>query len=483
MRVTGRNANAGSSEVAVRSAASTPWRAPGIVLNGVLWLMLWGGYNTDIGRLLEPGFPANAFDLLHGLRAFLPILAGWLAILMLLARGTLPPRAHAGPLGLLAFYALGGMISSVFLSSQPLTALYWAAQYTSVILVLWACLAEENPLPRISRLITLNWIIVILLAAAILSAIWFDPDVKFRPGGLLLVYPHGGGGTEPDQLFGMATTRSTGAGRYVAIAGLAALAKLWHGAARSRIIWSLTLFFCVSGMILLEARTAILAFLVGAFLLLWLRRSLRPLFLFWLPMAGLLLAVTGSFQAFWSYFNRGVPFDPTLTGRTITWQEGWALSMESPWLGFGFHADRIFLAGQHMHNALLHALVQTGLLGTVPYLAAIVGAWILVIRLHLARKLPGLRPLPIEIPAVLAFFTIASITESTFALFGTPWLLCAPLLAYIQALAWQHRTLEAEVRLAPAASSDFALHDRRPKGTRRRFALSYSRRVGANFAE
>jgi O-antigen ligase len=110
---------------------------------------------------------------------------------------------------------------------------------------------------------------------------------------------------------------------------------------------------------------------------------------------------------------------------------------------FGFHADRIFLEGQHMHNALLHALVQTGLLGTIPYLAAIVGAWILVVRLHLARPSPGLTPLPIEIPAVLAFFTIASITESTFAFFGTPWLLCAPLLAYSQALAWQHRTLKS----------------------------------------
>jgi hypothetical protein len=439
-----------------RSAQSYPRPVRGTLLYGILWLMLWGGYDTDFGRLLEPGFPRNALDLLHGLRALLPIFAGWLAGLMLLAKGPPPRRALAGPLGLLAFYAFMGIISSLLLSSQPLTAVYWAGQYASVILVLWASLGEADPLPRLSRLITLNWIIVALLATAILSAIWFDPNVELRPGGLLLVRPPGGGTAGQDQLFGMATTRSTGVGRYAAIAGLAALAQLWHGSPGPRITWLFVLLFSVYGIVLVQARTALLAFLAGAFLLLWLRRSLRPLFLVGVPIAGLLLAATGSYQAFWSYLTRGAPFDPTLTGRTVTWQAGWALFQESPWLGLGFHADRIFLEGQHMHNALLHALVQTGLLGTIPFLAAIAGAWILVVRLHLARRHPGLPPMPIEIPAVLAFFTIASVTESTLAFFGTPWLLCAPLLAYLQVLSWQQRTLMSDVRPAAVTRVHFA---------------------------
>jgi len=265
------------------------------------------------------------------------------------------------------------------------------------------------------------------------------------------VQPSGGGASPPDQLFGMATTRSTGAARYAAIAGLAALARLWQGTARSRLIWAFVLLFSVYGIVFLQARTALLAFLAGAFLLLWLRRSLRPLFLAGVPVAGLLLAATGSYQAFWLYLTRGAPLDPTLTGRTVTWQAGWALFQESPWLGWGFHADRIFLTGQHMHNALLHALVQTGVLGTIPYVAAVVGAWIFVVRLYRTRPLRGLSPLPIEIPAVLAFFTIASITESTFALFGTPWLLSAPLIAYVQVLAWQTRRSRSAIGVAPRA--------------------------------
>ncbi|MCJ7504272.1 MAG: O-antigen ligase family protein [Acidobacteriia bacterium] len=434
-----------------RSAEGYPRPVRGTLLYGILWLMLWGGYNTDFERLLEPGFPRNALDLFHGLRAFFPIVAGWLAGLMLLAKGTRAGRTLAGPLGLLAVYALIGIISSLLLSSQPLTAVYWACQYASVILVLCASLSEVDPLPCLSRLLGLNWIVVVLLAAAILSAVWFDPDVKLRPGGYLLVQPPGGGASPSNQLFGMATTRSTGAARYAAIAGLAALAKLWQGTARSRSIWAFVLLFSVYGIVLLQARTALLAFLAGAFLLLWLRRSLRPLFLAGVPVAGLLLAVTGSYGAFWARLTRGKVFDPTLSGRTVTWQAGWALFQESPWLGWGFHADRIFLGWQHMHNALLHALVQTGVLGTVPYVAAIVGAWIFVVRLYRTRPLRGLSPLPIEIPAVLAFFTIASITESTFAFFGTPWLLSAPLIAYVQVLAWQTRRSRSAIGVAPRA--------------------------------
>jgi len=433
-----------------RSAESYPRPVRGTLLYGILWLMLWGGYNTSFERLLEPGFPRNALDLFHGLRAFFPIVAGWLAGLMLVVKGTRAGRTLAGPLGLLAVYALIGIISSLLVSSQPLTAVYWACQYAAVILVLWVSLSEEDPLSRIVRLIKLNWIIAVLFSTVLLGLIWLDPDVTLKAPGILVVRSHGGGGN-PQELLGMATTRNTGVARYAAIAGLAALTRIMEGSALSRIAWSLVLLFSVLGLATVQARTALMAFLAGGFLLLWLRRSLRPLFLAGVPVAGLLLAVTGSYGAFWAYLTRGKVFDPTLSGRTAIWELGWALFQESPWLGLGFHADRIFLGWQHMHNALLHALVQTGLLGTIPYVAAIVCAWILVVRLYRARPLRGLSPLPIEIPAVLAFFTISSITESTFAFFGTPWLLSAPLIAYVQVLAWQTRRSRSAIGVAPRA--------------------------------
>ena len=440
MRVSGRDATARPDVRGGRSAESSPRPARGMLWIGLLYLMLWGGYNTDYGRLSEPGFPRNALDLFHGLRALFPIVAGWLAILTLLARGGgLRRRTFEGSLGLLALYALIGILSSLFISREPLMGLYWGVQYASVILVLWVSLSEEDSLSRIVRLIKLNWIIAALLATVLLGLIWLDPDVTLKVSGTMVVRSHGGGGRGSEEIFGMASTRSTGVARYAAIAGLAAFTRLMEGSAVSRIAWLLVFILSVFGLVTLQARTALIAFLAGSFLILWLHRSSRALSFVWVPLAGLLLAVTGSYGAFWSYVTRGKVFDPTLTGRTGTWALGWPLLKESPWLGWGFQADRIYLAGQHMHNALLQALVQTGLLGTIAFVAGIVTAWIVLVRLYLAPRLPGIAPLPIEIPAVLAFVTIASITESTVAFFGSVWLLVAPLLAYTQALNWQRR--------------------------------------------
>ena len=441
MRVSGRNTTAKSNLPRARSAESRPRPPRGPLWIGFLYLMLWGGYNTDISLLGAPGFPHNALDLFHGVRSLFPMVAGWLAILTLLAQGGLRRQTFEGPLALLGLYSLVGISSSLFISREPLYALYWEAQYASVILVLWVSLNEEDSLSRIARLIKINWIIVALMAIGLLGLIWLDPDVVFRAPGVLLVRPHGSSSAGSAEIWGMATTRSTGVARYAAIAGLASLTRILEGNTVSRIAWSLVLLLSLFGLVTLQARTEIIAFLAGGFLILWLHRGFRRLAFLWIPLGGLLLAATGSYHAFWSYITRGSAFDPTLTGRTETWGAGWTLFKESPWLGWGFNADRIFLAGQHMHNALFHALVQTGLFGTIPFVVGVLIAWIILVRLYLAPELPGTPPLPIEIPAVLAFVTIASITESTVAFFGSVWLIVAPLLAYTQAMAWQRRTV------------------------------------------
>jgi len=43
---------------------------------------------------------------------------------------------------------------------------------------------------------------------------------------------------------------------------------------------------------------------------------------------------------------------------------------ESPFLSYGFHADR-FLLNTHAHNSFVHALLQTGAIGTIPFLLAL----------------------------------------------------------------------------------------------------------------
>lgn len=410
-----------------------------LLLSLALWLMVWVGYNTDIKQLTSPGFPAGALDLVHGCRALLPFAAAYLAVIVLLARCSLPLWLFKGPLGLLALYTLVGTTSSI-LSHEPLTALYWAAQYYSVIIVLWAIMANSNSLPRLSYLINLNWAIVAGMTVALFAFLLgvISSLGSLGVGGFLAARPYEGlGGVPPEmEILGMAGTRPTGLGRYAGVAALVALARLWQGTRWSRSIWFLLFLFFLSILVFSQARTAVLGFLAGALFILWLKSRSKLLLISGTGFTLLLLGLAGFYEAFYTYLQEEMSFVFTLSGRTIgVWREGWNLFLSSPLLGYGFHADRIFLEGQHMHNSLLHALVQTGLIGTVPFMFAFIWAWIILFRL--LRRLSVLKttkPLVIEAAGVLAYLTVRTITESVGAFYGAEWLLLAPLLAYITIL-------------------------------------------------
>lgn len=102
-----------------------------------LWLCIWATYDTDISRVLAPGFPHNALDLFHGLRVFLPFVALILAAVMLFRVKKFRKTFFLTPLGLLGIFTIVGIIASLF-SSDPFASVYWGALYGSVIVVLLA---------------------------------------------------------------------------------------------------------------------------------------------------------------------------------------------------------------------------------------------------------------------------------------------------------------------------------------------------------
>lgn len=412
----------------------------GILLSGALWLMLWGGYATDIGRLTSPDFPAGALDLFHGLRSLFPFLAAYIAIIILLAKRSLPMKPFHGPLGFLALYTLVGIVSSISLSHEPLTALYWAAKYGFVILVLWPILAGTNSLHYLSRLINLNWILVGILTIGLFLFFMSQPGAisYLLAGDFWGVRPFEGLAGVPIEagILGMVGTRPTGLGRYAGVAAIVTFAMLLNSKKQSKSIWFFLFLVFFSILVISQARTAIIAFLIGALLILWLQSRSKGLFLAGAFSAAGLLGVIGFYQALWIYFTMGRDFDPTLSGRAIgVWPEAWQLFLSSPLVGYGFHADRIFLEGQHAHNAILHALVQTGLIGTVLFILAFIWAWIILLRLF---KKPSIqkseKPFLIAVAGVLAYLTVRTITESTGAFFGTEWFVFATILAYLTIL-------------------------------------------------
>jgi O-antigen ligase len=125
------------------------------------------------------------------------------------------------------------------------------------------------------------------------------------------------------------------------------------------------------------------------------------------------------------------------------WRAGIDVFQDSPLIGFGFHADRLVL-GTHMHNSIMQALVQTGLLGTIAFVAAILFGWFQILRIirNLDRLPPAYKHLTIQTGAVLAFLSLRSFPESTGAFFGVDWLILAPILLFLGVLG---RSAPAEV--------------------------------------
>jgi O-antigen ligase len=127
-----------------------------------------------------------------------------------------------------------------------------------------------------------------------------------------------------------------------------------------------------------------------------------------------------------------------MTGRTAVWQQGLRLLATSPWVGYGFQADRDML-NIHMHNAFLHVLVQSGIIGGGAAILGLAIIWYYIIRYFIAAQPSDKSLIPPEMPAVFLFVTFSSVTESTFAYFSAAWLLSAPIVAYVVAL---HRHMQ-----------------------------------------
>jgi O-antigen ligase len=411
-------------------------RQSGIRLNQLLavglWVLLWAGYNTGPEYIENPAFPTSTMELIHGLRAFVPMLAGWFAFLLILFRGNRVMRWIMGPLGLLMLYASVGLASSAFQSIKPGEAMYWGANYLAVVLVLLATVSVEDPLPDLQHLLVFNWIVAAVLTMSLLAAIpMLGPGIiQNTEAGAVRVHSYTGGGT----ILGMASTRNTGFARYAAIAGIAAFARIWKGRRLTRLIWAGVLGASLYALVISNGRTEVLAFIASALMVMIVLRSKRTIFLLVGAASAALLGFTGFYSGFFLYITRTGRIDVTMSGRTETWREGWELLLKSPLWGLGFQADRFYLWGTHMHDALMQALVQSGILGTVALFIAVFVAWWLTIKYFFIQPLRNAALIPPELPGVLAFLTISSVTESTFAYYSAAWLLGAPIFAYVTVL-------------------------------------------------
>jgi len=113
-----------------------------------------------------------------------------------------------------------------------------------------------------------------------------------------------------------------------------------------------------------------------------------------------------------------------LSGRTLWWNATWDVAMKNPWLGAGAYTSRFTVLAKmgdlepsSVHNTYLETIVGVGIVGLIPLLATLVGAWKILlgtIRHDWCSALE--RQLAIEVLAVLGLITCRSFFTASFIL-------------------------------------------------------------------
>lgn len=389
-----------------------------MIAAAALWLMVWAGMYSDVSKFKWERLLESPVSFVFALRPFLPLIAAVFALVILKRAGRLSLVLSRGPLLAMALYGLiGGLF--FFLSPEPFVSLYWAALFLSAVFVAWVMVNQEDSETRAKALMDVNTaVIVVLVVFYLFGPLW--PILRGAPNPRLYHLP-----------FGLGTQTANGVGRFAGVLALIALSRLRQPELLKRALWSGLFIVAVATLAVSESRTAILGFVVGMALIILANRKFRWLFvgvpgvLFFLYKAWFVWRFRGSFEN--AFF---------LTGRETTWRKALDISLSSPFVGHGFHADRLMIEGEHVHMAYLHSLIQSGFLGALLFAGAAVGIWVLIARSRVVQRTAAVGGvenfLLTESLAVLGFLAARSFFESTAAFYGVDLLFLVPCMAYVQ---------------------------------------------------
>lgn len=390
----------------------------------LLWGMAWGGVFTGPYNLSPWPSIHDPLALFQGLRALLPIAAAYICMLWALASRA---RFRFGwtTLGFLVYYGALGLTSSIFYSPDLVTALYWGSAYISPLLVAWFIIERPEPLPILRTILRMNGAIITLLLLAVLPEAYrfgFGRATRFE------IYR---------MPFGLGEVRANGVGRYAVIVLILAGVSLVTSSSKKRFLW---LPLAVPALFILmqtQSRSALLGLAVASMLFVMVR-GVNLRFLIAGPVAAYAIWVSGV-----TWRAKGALSSLVfLTGRDNTWQKGLERIGESPFFGWGFHADRLLINEEHMHNSYLHAGIQAGVIGALLFAAGIVVLWAYLVRSGVLRRIRTAaapdQALLMQAVLVLGFLTARSIFESTAAFYGVDLLLLVPAVAYVYQWAFDH---------------------------------------------
>jgi O-antigen ligase len=315
-----------------------------------------------------------------------------------------------GLVGALTCYCAISVISTLW-SVFPAWTLYKSLEYLVDVALLAAVLATVCSAREYANFFTFTWALYGLL----LISVWLG----------VLLWPREAWQTEVGtlgvQLFGvLPAVDANSVGEYGAILAIVSLSRLFlpsHG--KSDHLWyGLICTFGLTALVLSQTRSAIAGFLVGAILLLLLWKG-RGLTMLVLSGAAGLIFLGGGGSLLWKFLLRGQSLElfGSLSGRLNWWEFGWKQILKSPWVGFGAYTGRFQVLAKlgevdtsSVHNTFLEVVVGVGIVGLVPLLVVLLGAWWSLIRSLGNRALGALeKAVAVEALGVLAVLSVRSL--------------------------------------------------------------------------
>jgi len=398
-----------------------------INLQTVLWLLIWGGMFTGIYNLQDPELFSKTIPFIQGMRALFPHLVLYACLMwILVARVKFPP--FLTPLGLYFYYGVTGVIIS-FLSQDVGKSFFWGSIYLAPIFLLWIIVAGEYSLENMRMILWANYFAVI----SIFLSLEFELLLSGKISKMGLQFY--------DLPFKLGEINANGVGRFALIVLILSVVRLLYGAGKSRFLF--VLLIGASGHLLMQtqSRTSLLGLGVASVLFVVIL-GLRWQFFITGPAAAYVIWISGYERRAQQRVDKLLG----LSGRETTWQDAFDLIKESPFLGWGFHSDRIMLRDSHIHNSYIHAMIQSGIIGLILFILAVSSIWYIIVVQNVLGRIKNSasvdRPFLIESVLFIGFLSSRSIFESTAAFFGIDLLVLVPAVVYVYLWSKQDRSEE-----------------------------------------
>jgi O-antigen ligase len=296
-----------------------------------------------------------------------------------------------------AFVLAGSAVYSPYLQ----LALVRGAQVL-VVLALSRSIARHCNLADLHRIA--HGYVALLTGSVVFGVIVPFPQLPTQAGRFTWLYVHP---VQAGEMLAIAVVLLAG---YVVTIGLDRSGPRWQLP-----VYLVLLAICGGGLLATQTRGAVIGAIVGAIVVVWTRwRGQRKVEAGVVAAVALIAVALTSSSAIESFFARGESLErlATLNSRTDLWGYAFQLFPQHPVYGFGLTASRglfldvIGLGGGH--NALVNLLMDTGIVGSLSWLALLA-----VILLTAARIPRGRAGVQVDRGMILAL-TLAMIANSVF---------------------------------------------------------------------